>query len=251
MQTQLSTQHHLMHHSNFHNTGSLLLQQPHIHSSGLSTAVQRCNFIGCQAPPYKNKSQLLRHYSAVHGIGINSNNSNSTPIITSSNSGKLSSPPPMQQQAMGLHHNSSGPLNLNNSNNSIPQCSIVSGDINQIINFIVAPQPNLPSVSTNSAIGTVAVTTATGRPVMKTRTAFYLRCTSLTKASRRRAVHKAISALIQNHQQKFSSNNIILSPISMTSVQSNLARPRNVARRPFVCIPQAAHTYKHECESIY
>jgi hypothetical protein len=92
---------------------------------------------------------------------------------------------------------------------------------------------------------------------MKTRTAFYLRCTSLAKASRRRSAQQAAAALLQqqHHQKKASSSGnqtaSLLSPIASAMVQPGcLARPRNVARRPFVCVPQTAHSYKHECEYI-
>jgi len=254
IQTQMSTsQHHLMHLGNLH--------QPQINSFGSSTTTHRCTIIGCQAPSYKNKSQLLRHYSIAHGIGINSNNSTSTPIITSISGGvdgsnTISSPQPVQQQTVGLlHHSSGGPLNLNYSNNSIPHSNTVPGSVNQVINLVASsPQVqsnSLSSVATNSAIGTAAAITATGRPVMKTRTAFYLRCTSLAKASRRRAVQRAI-LLLQDNVTKCSNNdNSVINPILSTSVQPCLARPRNVARRPFVCVPQAAHTYKHECKCIH
>lgn len=296
--------HHLMHHgnsssshhSNYHqqqlhhqhsptaSSGGLLLHQPHINSSGSSTTVHRCTIIGCQAPPFKSKSQLLRHYSTAHGIGINSNtNSSSTAVVTSGSGGSRSSgnggidgsgtlsPQPQQQQQIAsnvslLHHNSGGPLNLNSSSNSVQHSNTISGSINQVINLVASAsspqhQPNNLSISsgsmpTNVSIGTGgATTTATGRPVMKTRTAFYLRCTSLAKASRRRAAQQAAAALQhQQHQKKSLSGGtqVVLSPITSVSVQPGcLARPRNVARRPFICVPQTAHAYKHECKYIF
>lgn len=298
--------HHLMnlsssggsHHSNYHHQsqqhhhqqqqpttaspvgGSLLLHQPHINSSVSSTTAHRCTIIGCQAAPFKSKSQLLRHYSTAHGIGINSNSSSSpSAIITSASSRSSSSvgidgggsgtlsPQPQQPQtssSAGLH-NSSGPLNLNSSSNSLQHSNSISGNASQVINLVASSsspqlQPNNLSITggglaSTTAIGGGVAMTATGRPVMKTRTAFYLRCTSLAKASRRRAAQQAAAALLQqqHHQKKsLSSGTAVLSPTASALVQPGcLARPRNVARRPFICVPQAAHTYKHECKCIY
>jgi len=307
MATQPHHHHHLMnlggsgssHHSNYHHqtqhhhhqqhhhqqqqsasasagSGSLLLHQPHINSSGSPTTVHRCTIIGCQAVPFKSKSQLLRHYSTAHGIGINTNSTSSSSAIISSTgsrsssgvdgggSGTLSPQPPQQQTSSSaglLHHNSSGPLNLNSSNNTVQHVNTSSGTTNQVINLVTPSpssqqQPNNLSITggvlpTNTSIGGVAMT-ATGRPVMKTRTAFYLRCTSLAKASRRRAAQQAAAALLQQHNQKKSSSSAtpaMLSPTASALVQPGcLARPRNVARRPFICVSQTAHTYKHECK---
>lgn len=266
---------HPYHHINYHNNqppqqlqsatspgsgGGLLLHQPHINSSGSSTIAHRCTIIGCQVAPFKSKSQLLRHYSSAHGIGINSNSSSTTIITQPSgssggfDSGTLSS-------SSISHHNSGGALNLNSNSNSIQQHqNSISGTANQVINLVASsfsPQqhPNNLSSSggTNTAlnIGPGSGAMIPGRPVMKTRTAFYLRCTSLAKASRRRAARQAASALLQQHHQKKSSSSgtpsDMLSP-SMIVQPGCLARPRNVARRPFICVPQAAHAYKHECE---
>lgn len=299
--------HHLMHlgsggsshHSNYHHQSQqhhqqqhhqqqsaaasqggsgLLLHQPHINSTGSSTTSHRCTIIGCQAAPFKSKSQLLRHYSTAHGIGINSNSTSSpTTIITSASGSRSSSsggidgggsgtlsPQPQQQISSGaglLHHNSGGPLNLNS--NSIQHSNAMGGINNQVINLMASSSPqqlanNLSAcggMGTTTIIGSGGMTTATGRPVMKTRTAFYLRCTSLAKASRRRAAQQAAAALLQQqHHQKKSSGTpsaAVLSPISASVQPGCLARPRNVARRPFICVPQTAHTYKHECEYIF
>lgn len=254
-------------------TGSsgLLLHQPHINSSGSPTTAHRCTIIGCQSTPFKSKSQLLRHYSTAHGIGINSNSSSSpNAIITSSGrsssnigidgSGTLSPQPQQAASGTGLLHNAGGPLNLN-SNNSIQHSNSASSNASQVINLVASAssqQPNNLSTGTGNVATTMVgagATTATGRPVMKTRTAFYLRCTSLAKASRRRAAQQAAAALLQQQHQKKSSGGTattaVLSPINSASVQPGcLARPRNVARRPFICVPQAAHAYKHECKLI-
>lgn len=252
VQMQMLTPHHLIH------TGKLL-HQPHNNSSGTSitTHIHKCTIIGCQAPAYKNKSQLLRHYSTAHGIGINSHNSNSThnvrvdkPSVNNvdSDNGKLS-PTSLLQEGL-LQQNSDGPLNLNNNKNKLSYCNITGAVINQVASKSQkSQQPNLSSVATNSAIGTVA---ATGRPIMKTRTAFYLRCTSLAQASRRQAIQKAILTLLrQTHQKNVSSvGDSILTEISSTLIKPFVVRPRNVARRPFICVPQAAHTYKQECKFV-
>lgn len=267
--------HHLMnlggsgHHNNYHHqqqslatptNSDLLLHQPHINSSGSSITVHRCTIIGCQVTPFKSKSQLLRHYSTAHGIGgINSNSSSSpTNNITSASSrsfgngvdinniGKLS---PIQQQATSgtsySLHNSGGPLNLNSNSNTIQHSNTTSGNVNQVINLVASSslpqqQPNNLSI-TGGIINNSNTVTATGRPVMKTRTAFYLRCTSLVKASRRRAAQQAANKISSS-----CSSATMLSP-SSTIQPGCLARPRNVARRPFICVPQTAHTYKHEC----
>lgn len=268
---------HPYHHISYHNNqlpqqpqlttspsggAGLLLHQPHINSSGSSTIAHRCTIIGCQVAPFKSKSQLLRHYSAAHGIGINSNSSPTTLITPSSgssggfdngSSGTLSSP-------NILHHSPGGPLNLNSNSNSIQQHqNTISGTANQVINLVASSfspqqQPNNLSSSggTNTAIniGPGQGTMIPGRPVMKTRTAFYLRCTSLAKASRRRAARQAASALLQQHHQKKSSSGTPADMLSTSMILQPgcLARPRNVARRPFICVPQAAHAYKHECK---
>lgn len=285
------SQHH--HHQQIHHqqqltqpqsgTGStggsgLLLHQPHINSSGSSTTAHRCTIIGCQSTPFKSKSQLLRHYSTAHGIGINSNSSSSpSAIITSTGSGRSSSnigvdggggtlsPQPQQQQTTsgsGLLHSSGGPLNLN-SNNSIQHSNTASNNASQVINLVASASPQQQPNNLSTGGGGIPTTiigagamTATGRPIMKTRTAFYLRCTSLAKASRRRAAQQAAAALLQQHHQKKNSSSgtimsAVLSPINSALVQPGcLARPRNVARRPFICVPQTAHAYKHECKYI-
>lgn len=235
-----------------------LLHQPHINSSGSSSSTHRCTIIGCQSPAFKSKSQLLRHYSAAHGIGINAN-SGST--ITASGGGRSSSggaeggalsPQPQQQQQQQQQQQTSagllnsGPLNLNSS--SMQQANPAA---NQVINMMASShqlQPNNLSSSGPNSTVTGAINAATGRPVMKTRTAFYLRCTSLTKASRRRAAQQAAAALLLQQKKSSPGASASVSPLA-TSVQPGcLARPRNVARRPFVCVPQAAHAYKHECK---
>lgn len=254
-------------------TGSsgLLLHQPHINSSGSPTTAHRCTIIGCQSTPFKSKSQLLRHYSTAHGIGINSNSSSSpSAIITSGGrsssnigvdgSGTLSPQPQQAASGTGLIHSSGGPLNLNSSN-LLQHSNTASNNASQVINLVASAssqQPNNLSTSSGNIATTIVgagATTATGRPVMKTRTAFYLRCTSLAKASRRRAAQQAAAALLQQQLQKKVSGGTgttaVLSPINSISVQPGcLARPRNVARRPFICVPQAAHAYKHECKLI-
>lgn len=234
-------------------SSELLLHQPHIKTSGSSSITHRCTIIGCQAIPFKNKSHLLRHYSVAHGIGgVNSNNSNNTlNIVTSvsshnrtfgndsfedNNIGKISPQPPQ--------NNSSG-SNLNSSNKPIQHSNMISGNVNQVINLVASSsspqqQPNNLSISGGDISNNNNTITATGRPVMKTRTAFYLRCTSLAKASRRQASQQAASKKI------FNSSVMLSSPSSLTQ-PGCLARPRNVARRPFICVPQTAHAYKHEC----
>lgn len=252
--------------------GGLLLHQPHINSSSLSTTNHKCTIIGCQATSFKSKSQLLRHYSTAHGIGINSNNSNNSSAIITLTSNNvdgntneiLSSQQKHANSNAGHHQNSSGPLNLNSNSNSIQHSNSSSGTVNQVINLVATSlspqsQPNNLSISglaSTNALGAGVAMTASGRPVMKTRTAFYLRCTSLAKASRRRAAHQAAIALLQQQHHKKKSNGsstaAMLSPTASTLVQPGcLARPRNVARRPFICVPQAAHSYKHECMYIY
>lgn len=245
--------------------GGGLLHQPHINSSGSSSSTHRCTIIGCQSPAFKSKSQLLRHYSAAHGIGINSNSGASPTIpagISSRSgdgvSGALSPQPQLllQQQPIGGGGGSglmnSGPLNLNS--NAMQQQSNATSATNQVMNLVSASQqlqPNNLSTGGGGVGATVtgAVNAVTGRPVMKTRTAFYLRCTSLTKASRRRAAQQAAAAL-QLQQKKSPGTLASVSPLATTVQPGCLARPRNVARRPFTCVPQAAHAYKHECEYI-
>lgn len=281
----MSSPHHqqLMHASGHHNTyqqqqsstgSGHLLHQPHINSSSLSTSHHKCTIIGCQSASFKSKSQLLRHYSTAHGIGINANNSSSSSAIITLANNKSSNidggcndilPQSQLQQVAsntGLFHNSGGPLNLNSSNNSIQISNTTSGNVNQVINFVASsssspqPQPNnlsMNSLASTTALGTGVAMTASGRPVMKTRTAFYLRCTSLAKASRRRAAQQATLALLQQkqHKKKSSGTSTLLSPTESTLVQPGcLARPRNVARRPFICVPQTAHSYKHECKFL-
>lgn len=242
-----------------------LLHQPHMNLSSMTTTSFKCTFIGCQTAPFKSKSQLLRHYSSVHGIGINANNNSSSAVITLANNksnidgscNEILSQSQLQQvpSNAGLFQNSGGPLNLNSSNNSIQQ-SNTSGNVTEVINFVAnssSPQPQPNNLSMSSLASTNALgMTASGRPVMKTRTAFYLRSTSLAKSSRRRAAQQSMLALIQEKQhKKKSGTSTLLSPTESTLIQPGcLARPKNVARRPFICVPQTAHSYKHECKFV-
>ncbi|XP_050530218.1 metastasis-associated protein MTA1 [Daktulosphaira vitifoliae] len=172
----------------------------------LYTAPHRCTIIGC-GKEFKVKAQLLRHYSGAHGIGIRGD------LVVPGPGGTQ---PQVQQQPQTLqqhqNHLLSGSAGVNLSQQQ------------QGINFGVSSGQNAASnQQTGGGVG--------GRPVMKTRTAFYLRSTPLAKAARKAcSLHKIPGSVTTGNARP-----------------QRALRPRHVARSPFSSIP-VAHTVKQECQ---